>query len=267
MAVAYASHSTGNDNTTTVTITKPSGLAVGDLMVSVCGAEQNGVNINIPAGWGTVVTKAQTNGRCTISYKVADSSDVAASNFVFTSSIGKILGIIYRITGADVTHIQSADSGSISGTPTHNPYSNPAVVIVAACATDISSQHNFSGYSVSGGDSPTMTERFDDGVTGADAVSIGVADGSYASLSNITAYSISAIGGSPDDFDIFLVTIPGVTNASGTVALHSADADFFAPTASSGTTGTNALLSADADFFSTSGESIVPTVWTPITKS
>lgn len=262
MAVAYASHSNGDDNTTTVTITKPTGLAVGDLMVSVCGAEQSGVTITPPSGWDTIANQAQTNGRCMISYKVADSSDVAASNFVFTSSIGKILGIIYRITGADATHIQS----TISGTPSHNPYSNPAFVMVVGCATDIATEHDFSAYSVSGGNSPTMTERIDNGVTGADAVSIGVADGLYASLSTITGYSVT-IGGSPDDKDTFLVTIPGVTNATGTAALHSADADFFAPTASSGTTGTHTLLSADADFFSTSGESVMPTVWTTVTKS
>jgi len=261
MAVAYASSSTANSAGGTASFSKPSGLAVGDLMVCVViGA---GVGTFTPASGFTPIVSQVLNigsdGRTEISYKVASSGDVAAStfDFVYSSGVG-VVGILLRITGADSTHIQT----TVSGTPSHNPYSNPALVIVVGATSDNDgTAATFSSYSVGGGDSPTMTEQLDDSQTFAMDISLGVATGLYASLATITSYSVTN-SGSVDDSDTFLITIPGVVDASGTHTLLSADADFFDESGSAGTTGTNTLLSADADFFAANGKGTTVTQWT-----
>jgi len=265
MAVAYASSSTANTAGGTASFSKPSGLAVGDLMVCVVIGANVG-SFTPSSGFTGIFSQVQNIGSDATTasyYKVATSGDVAASTFDFVYSAGAgVVGILMRITGADSTHIQS----TTSGTPAHNPYSNPALVIVVGCTSDNDgTAATFTSYAVGGGDSPTMTEQLDDSQTFAMDISLGVATGLYASLATITSYSVTN-SGSVDDSDTFLITIPGVVNATGTHALLSADADFFDESGSAGTTGTNALLSADADFFAVDGRGDVMPVWRNTTK-
>jgi hypothetical protein len=71
-----------------ITITKPTGLAVGDLMVAVIGKDDD-VLINLPSGWSSPAglfygTASGNDLYSRIFYKVADAADVAASNFTWT---------------------------------------------------------------------------------------------------------------------------------------------------------------------------------------
>ena len=83
MAIVIESVSTNSTwNSGSTTITKPSGLAVGDLMVGVIGTNQGTGAITRPSGWTTIVELQRdigdydgTNGSY---YKVAEASDVAA---------------------------------------------------------------------------------------------------------------------------------------------------------------------------------------------
>ena len=82
-----------NTTTSTLTITKPTGLAVGDVMIANIVQGDNADNQTLGnasrTGW-TVVRGAEfgDNGNTswwgTVLYKVADASDVAAANFAFT---------------------------------------------------------------------------------------------------------------------------------------------------------------------------------------
>lgn len=108
MAVAVQSVSSNGTGATSLVITKPSGLAVGDLMIATVGYGTSGAGaqtISPPSGsWAAVVEPeaddggANTRTKLSIFKKIADSADVAASNFTFTCSLA-IRGGIYRIDG------------------------------------------------------------------------------------------------------------------------------------------------------------------------
>lgn len=103
MAVAFASVSAVATATTgDVTVTKPTGLTVGDLMI--CFGLSNGASatFNLLAGWTSIQTNFIPNGTAMTSraqYKIADSADVAASSFVFSGTSDSKSAVIYRITG------------------------------------------------------------------------------------------------------------------------------------------------------------------------
>lgn len=131
MAVTVESISTvlNASSGTTPTITKPTGLAVGDLMIACFWWADNPTITR--TGWTALVKNGDAGGSITSLYRVADSADVAASNFAFTSTISdRHFGVIYRISGQSTTSpisastaelISDTSSGSFAGiTPTAN---------------------------------------------------------------------------------------------------------------------------------------------------
>lgn len=87
MAIAYESIATTDFNEVspeTLTIAKPSGLAVGDMMIANLVWDSNSTTApTLPNGW-TSLFHATTALESAGAYKVADANDVAATNFVFT---------------------------------------------------------------------------------------------------------------------------------------------------------------------------------------
>lgn len=122
MAIAYQSVSTqtyvSRDTTQVLTITKPSGLSVGDLMIvhlvmSGIGGYFDGI-IFTNTGWFSLdnsvnsfsyIADSAHDVAIHAAYKIANSSDVAASgfDFGFTGGAGtvNVAGSIYRINGHD----------------------------------------------------------------------------------------------------------------------------------------------------------------------
>lgn len=102
-------------STVTLTITKPTGLVVGDLLFAQVGWRDVGSDYssNTPSGWTLIQSvrgfdaSPNTGGGNAAFYKVADSSDVAASNFSFTLSGSfnscSAVGILARIDGISPT--------------------------------------------------------------------------------------------------------------------------------------------------------------------
>lgn len=90
MAITHVATNEGTPTaslTSSSTVTKPSGLAVDDVMVAYTVSNLNGTSA--PAGWTQILSQDSNQGslfRVRVFYKVATSSDVAASNFVFTDS-------------------------------------------------------------------------------------------------------------------------------------------------------------------------------------
>ena len=75
-----------NVNFTSVTITKPTGLAVGDLMIA-CISKDDDPGITPPSGWTELRHYGTTTGidqRTWLGYKIATSADVSASTFAWT---------------------------------------------------------------------------------------------------------------------------------------------------------------------------------------
>jgi hypothetical protein len=127
MAIAYASKSTTDPTTssTSVDITKPTGLAEGDLMVAHVSCEKaSGTHtvISLPSGWADITNSDFNDLATRYAYKVADSADVAASAFSFALESGKGIslagGSIIRITGASTSFLFDVDNyTNSSGSP------------------------------------------------------------------------------------------------------------------------------------------------------
>jgi hypothetical protein len=104
--ISVVNSQTNTSSTTTVTITIPTGLAVGDLMIANL-TQRNSENDATLAGWTKRISyEVGSNNRwATILYKVADASDVVASNFTFTfpAGTGSTAGGITAFRGVNTT--------------------------------------------------------------------------------------------------------------------------------------------------------------------
>lgn len=188
MAVAYESVQTTAFATKTsgqtVVITKPTGLAVNDFLIAhLSQVVTSGSNANwdTPSGWTSLLnqnenTNNNSEARLTVFYKVADSGDVAASNFTFTTNTGACLagGALYRVSGG------ASIAGTIDGiidttTPTFTNTLTPSLadsvmlfLVTAADAGDTTG--SVSSYAITT-NNPTWTERYD--FTGSEGVANG----------------------------------------------------------------------------------------------
>lgn len=184
----------------TLTIDKPAGLAVGDMMFLYTTLYNSGGGFPTydasaeSQGWEKILrNRWGSNARDTTMYmKIADEDDVAAANFVFTQSGGtyepSCSGFIFVVEehgGAESLQIWA-------GSPLV-PQNDVNLVIPMGWAFDDDSDiATFSGYSVTGGASPAMTEIIDDNYArGSRIWSFGIAWGVYESGDNITAYNAS----------------------------------------------------------------------------
>lgn len=261
-----------------VVVTKPTGLSVGDLLVAEIGFYQSGGSrtITTPTGF---TERTKSDGASTgvgIYTKVADSGDVAASNFTFqVSSAADCLGASlsridnYSSVGSSESDSDTGGGTSASYTTAITPTVSDNLILMAFVGSDgtYTGTPTVSGYATT--PSETFTEIADVGVkNGANiGLAFGVATANNTGLDQITNRSVNFNDTVADRKASSIIIIEGIINGAGTAGLLVADADFFAPTASSGTSGTAALHSADADFFSQSVDVTNPTVWTPITKT
>jgi hypothetical protein len=255
-----------------ITITKPTSLAVGDMMLAIIQS-YDGSTGTMPAdetGWTTVtsVTGDNPSLNCKVYSKIADSGDTAASNFTFDCDPGvgetmdNIQGAIYRITSSTTAIVRA--SGADTETSTTTPsYAVSVVKLNGSVIVGVVSSRGsvtVSGYTING-TNPTWTERYDNATA---QQTLAIADATAADSTTITAFS-ATLSGSQVSGGIIL-TITDQANASGTSALHSSDASFFAPAGSSGTSGSASLHEASSLLLAQSGEGITPT-WTEQTKS
>lgn len=251
MAIVVESVSTNAMGTGGV-LTKPTGLAVGDLLLAIVVAE-NTANLASPGGW-TGLGSAYT-ATCAISngfYKVADSGDVSASDFTFTGTDIRG-GILYRISGASITH-------AFAGTG--NPEGLESLVILWGVQGDNDgSSGSVAASSVTGGASVTFTARLNSSENTGISTAFGVGDGIYSSGDAITAFSVS-FGGGMDESASQMIVIPAVANATGTNALLSVSPTLFNNAGVDvGGNGTNALLEVEPEFFDQSGNATSRTEW------
>lgn len=243
-------------------ITKPVGLVEGDLLLAIVADDQYDFDaLAAPAGWTELgrYTSGDADKRVEVMvcYVVATSTETAASNFTFTNSEG---GILYRISGS-APSLMSQGTGSV--------YGNQSLVITIGASGDNDSDYaTFDGYSVSGGASPSMTERFDSYNPAGFRVSLGVADGLYNSSSAITSYNvtITEVGGS-DSLMTLLIKIPASQSVTGSNALLQTTPVTFSPLTGSTQSPNNDYIETSPDFPNQSGVATVPSVWTTVTKS
>ncbi len=206
---------------TSSVVTKPTSLAVGDLMIAraVYRNGDGGGVINLPTGFTGIGT--QDDGildsdqlHSKLGYKVADSGDVAASNFTFNTTLGDTVinqCSVIRITGASPVAASFKYNGgstdnsatpSIAAGVTPTDYGNGSLLLQFWFGR--SNVSSVSTYAIATSN-PTWTEGYDlaDSTTRVSSMA-------YGSRSQVTATgSVSAAGGNATtDWGVQLLAIP-----------------------------------------------------------
>lgn len=226
MAVVFesiASAAVNASSSNNITINKPTGLAVGDLMIAIVGGP-NDYSVNTKSGW-TGLTQAQSveGNQLTAKaqWKIADAADVAASTFVFSTNTGSgLTGCILRFSGHNPSAPINAENAVHNNTNTTTPSIacgiTPAVancMILASIWQAEGSTTTASGYAVAT-DSPTLTERLDQAGTVAGTsrgMSMHVATGERAATS-ATGNLSATMSNSGDRFVGILIAIAPLTS-------------------------------------------------------
>ena len=168
MAIAIASYNSANVNGNSLTITKPTGLSAGDLLVCMLSGDTNTGVINTPSGWTAVTSNSSTYLMTKSVYKVADSTDAAAANFTFTRTQNSyLLGTLMRITGFDSGSIIGTSNSNIGGSggssfsiTTVTPSKANSLLIIGASNVTATDPSTITGYSIATSN-PTWTEISD----------------------------------------------------------------------------------------------------------
>lgn len=207
--IYQSSQTTTNSSSSSIVVTKPASLAVGDFLVAVVANVAGSVQtINTPSGW---TSRGKTDGSFTsfvVFTKIADASDVAASDFTFTfagSTTAAAAGVA-RFSANNVTseidQVSTADTSSTSGiTPIQTMSTH---IICAAGWNSGANTGSFASYAIAT-ENPTWTEAFDAG-TGTQKIGVAMA---YASRPSLTATGTAQY--TPTDYNnlkIWIINIP-----------------------------------------------------------
>lgn len=273
MATYQSSQTTTFAAASSVTITKPTSLAVGDLLVAHLyfddGSGSPG-SYTIPSGWteqfNVLTTGASFNPcRLQVLIKVADSADVAASNFTFTGpAAGTTAGGLSRVTSygkvsGSTTTTQNDSTSSPVSFSGFTPDRADCLLMVFTCILGSASGSTPSLGTVSVATSnPTWTERYD--LNGSVAGFHGLAM-TTATRPEVTATgNFSVAVGLPANADIAIAAIAIAPALSATTN----------PTPLTIPTRIEPVQSPAVGSFSVqtiSSTTETPTIWTPIDKS
>lgn len=240
-----------------VVVTKPTGLAVGDLMVAFIAKLQAGT-IDTISGWtdsgagqqGVASSGTTLSGK--VLYKVATSGDVAASNFTFTltGGAGSFIGAsIHRIDGQHLTTpIDQAfgnsrqDDSSISAAG--GDYAGPSFAPTRANELYLffvaaSGGTSISGYTIETS-SPSWTEDYDTAST----LIMSAAHGTRSAATNTgnLGFVVDSGTGTTDTVGFFLI-IKDVLSVTIAADLLSMASSTQAPTMTGGATVSPAAIS------------------------
>lgn len=149
-------------------IAKPTGLAVGDLMI--CHINTGVAMSTVPAGWTNFLSA--DSGKTLLYWKIADANDVAASGFTFQNSDGSgssyCNAIITRITGTNTTtpiNISASTDFAASSAPSGASITDTTLqclFLMFITDANTTAQRTSSGYAVVNSN-PTWTEQYDTG--------------------------------------------------------------------------------------------------------
>lgn len=218
MAVAIPSSSQGSFATgTTTVVTKPTGLAVGDLMIAQYTYRNFVESHTLPSGFTSVASIQCNNSWLSVSYKIATSADVAATDFTFTTSgsYQQWAGIM-RVTGFPIAApiTQSNSQGNLTGsstaggfTTTVTPFANSMLILLMATSSAGGAAYtNPTTYSVVT-DNPTWTELWDASTGTTMSVAVAYATRSQTTATGNSNTNASYAGGSGYGWGAVLLAI------------------------------------------------------------
>ena len=218
-----------------LTITAPSGIEVGDLLLFFVGYYETGGGrlMGTPTGFTTLHKTGDSFEGVGCFHKIAVTADTTAPNYsiTFDGGVDHIGMSMHRISGVgNTTGIRASDfkvSASNTGTTTTPIYASSmtpltddslAVVMFMGSSTNMGSVQTLADYAIT--PSATLTERADVGEeSGTDGVTIGVATGNYSGLAPITSRTATfSTSQMTSDQNSIAVLINGTQSASTEVS-------------------------------------------------
>lgn len=261
---------------TTLTITKPTGLAEGDLLLAfLWAAAGSTVTFTTPTDWDDEgeVQVVGTDDKHKVFSKVADADDVAAANFTFEigTTSQEFLGILVRVTG--VFRIENIDFGVLSSattTPSMAVNSTPLITdaLVLACFVSWNGAGNatVSGYN----STPSKTwaevaETFRDSGT-IDPV-IALASATAGVTTEITAIG-ATLSVSKSVHGCSIITLTPPNSPTATNALFEVSPTLLAPAITlTGNQATTTFFEVSPTLTETNASGTTPTQWTNESQS
>lgn len=225
-APVVASSSTNSAAASSVVVTKPTGVAVGDVLVAIVTAYDTGaIELDTPSGWTRQhYPTSPTNRRWALYTKIANSGDVSASDYTFSTggAANAVIAGIARITGAAsgneiaaTEYDEASSTASPSFTGTSTPASADTLVLMAICTNGTAGVPTVSSYAST--PAMTWTEVFDASLDfSSEDPSVALASAVTANTTQITAYSAS-LSTSKSTIWGSLLLIQPVVNASADV--------------------------------------------------
>jgi hypothetical protein len=233
MAVAVqSSQSTPFASANSVVITKPSGVVVGDLLIAQIVIEGgNGVSVTPPSGWNAI-TQVNNGGEIGVAvfWKIATSTEVAASNFTFTlSTTVRTAGGMVRIDGhSSGIPIWTSLGASVtnSATPSFANSITPAVanslIMMFVGASDTNGSATAS-YAIATSN-PSWTEVWDQATVNGSGFSMGAAYGLRSQVTATGNSSCAFAGGDGNtDSACLLLAVPPSKDFTATETITMTD--------------------------------------------
>ena len=261
---AIESYQINETSGATVTITKPTGLSVGDALVAfIFQIGPDDTSPATPSGWtllegfnGEINT---VGGSCLA--KIAEASDVAASDFTFsrTENDDNVSGVLFRVSGVVPSFITDSSATRITNTktPTYTGLSTEITTpesLVFAVVTNNNSA-GLSDLTISPSDI-TFTKYWEQN-------SSHVYGGVRTETSTITTAAFTgSFGTDLADSTCVVLSIAAVLDASGTNTLTSTTSTTFAQAGTADGVIGNVLTETDTTMFAQNGKETAPTQWT-----
>lgn len=246
------------------TISKPTGLAVDDLMVMTLAILNSASsNVQVPVGWTLETSSTGADAETRIYYRVATSVDVSGSSYELTNDTGiaNVRAAIVRITGADISTVPEGSASAVATAET-NPDAAISVAInapnnlhIAVAAADDSGDNLTAINTTPSRSFSTLTDD-----TFAQAAYVIVDD--LTDVTAITATSTGAISNTAFSFVVIRQQYPN----TGTVGLHEPATTFFNTIGQAGGNGTVALFSSSPSFLSVNGIALNVPAWANETR-
>lgn len=210
---------------TSVVVTKPTSLAVGDLMIGLGALDDNSLGIpSLPSGWTASLARTsadESTFKMVAGFRIADAGDVAASDFTFTATNSPEVyscHILRLTTTSSFSSPVLGTAGDDDSTSTTTPsfvISFDAKVIDAlliAFYARTGATTSVSTYALSA-TNPTWTERYD---TSAAGLSVAIATAPTTGTTSFTTFGVTTVA-SDSGNSVILLSVAAVSNASADV--------------------------------------------------
>ena len=254
-------------------VTKPAGVEVGDMLLVITSTLVSTDYTSPPSGWTEITITQSANMTVNAWYRLADSADVAATEYTFTTARDSTdyCYRCYRLTGTATSRspviAQVDDEQTITSSTT-------VVGTISLEQTTGTLLIGISNVRLSSGSAPvtsfeltgtavTFTERIDDE---AEDRSFYLADGISTDDVKATSYTTTFVGDETGTFYTNILAIYPQKDVTGTLDFIEETDTAFDISGKAGVKGTLDFIEETDDTFDIDGKVKQPTRWTNETK-